>query len=171
MPLIDKTKTVEAIATFLFINDAIRGPEPMNPILYCMEPGRDLAIAKSLSAKLSCPHKILQAGESGEQIVCLVKRMSLVVSMRLHTLIFAARVAVPVAGLVYDPKVSSYLAELGMPCAGEVEHFEPDPAIACVDKLLADYETQQKVLAERSKNLTQAAGENERLLLTLLEGN
>ena len=29
MPLIDKDKTVEAVATYLFVNDAIRGPEPM----------------------------------------------------------------------------------------------------------------------------------------------
>ncbi|MBQ1293450.1 MAG: hypothetical protein IIY21_05395 [Clostridiales bacterium] len=29
MSLIDKTKTVEAIATYLFINDAIRSAEPM----------------------------------------------------------------------------------------------------------------------------------------------
>ena len=28
MLLIDKDKTVEAVATYLFINDAIRGPEP-----------------------------------------------------------------------------------------------------------------------------------------------
>ncbi len=28
MPLIDKEKTVEAVATYLFVNDAIRGPEP-----------------------------------------------------------------------------------------------------------------------------------------------
>lgn len=28
MPLIDKDKTVEAVATYLFVNDAIRGPEP-----------------------------------------------------------------------------------------------------------------------------------------------
>lgn len=28
MALIDKDKTVEAIATYLFVNDAIRGPEP-----------------------------------------------------------------------------------------------------------------------------------------------
>lgn len=27
MPLIDKDKTVEAVATYLFVNDAIRGPE------------------------------------------------------------------------------------------------------------------------------------------------
>ena len=28
MPLIDKDKTVEAVATYLFVNDAIRGSEP-----------------------------------------------------------------------------------------------------------------------------------------------
>ena len=29
MPLIDKAKTVEAVATYLFINDAIRSAAPM----------------------------------------------------------------------------------------------------------------------------------------------
>ena len=34
MSLIDKKKTVEAIATFLFVNDAIRGPEPSRVVDY-----------------------------------------------------------------------------------------------------------------------------------------
>lgn len=34
MPLIDKVKTVSAIATYLFVNDAIKGPEPRRVVDY-----------------------------------------------------------------------------------------------------------------------------------------
>ena len=35
------------------------------------------------------------------------------VSMRLHALIFAAGQGIPLAGVVYDPKVSSFLRYIG----------------------------------------------------------
>jgi len=55
-----------------------------------------------------------------------------------------------------------------MPCAGEVERFEGARAMACVDQLMADYTARRAALTERAKQLTGAAGENERLLLELL---
>lgn len=62
MPLIDKTKTVEAIATFLFINDAIRGPEPKKVRDYLVYaesmlkdvPGLDLVRCKDCRRRFSC---------------------------------------------------------------------------------------------------------------------
>ena len=94
----------------------------------------------------------------------------LCLAMRLHMLIFAARMAVPCVGLVYDPKVDSYLKELDMPSAGHVECFDQGEAIACVDQLMADYGGALERLREKSGQLAQAARENERLLLELLAG-
>jgi len=45
--------------------------------------------------------------------VGLISRMSAVVSMRLHALIFAASQSVPVAGISYDPKVRAFLDYVG----------------------------------------------------------
>ena len=39
--------------------------------------------------------------------------MEVVVSMRLHALIFAAGQGIPLAGVVYDPKVSAFLKYIG----------------------------------------------------------
>ena len=39
--------------------------------------------------------------------------MQVVISMRLHALIFAAGHGIPLAGVVYDPKVSAFLRYIG----------------------------------------------------------
>ena len=135
------------------------------PVLYCMEPGRDLAVAKSLSGKLSCPYKILEAGENGDQIVCLVKRMSLVVSMRLHTLIFAAGQGVPLVGLVYDPKVSGFLNDLGQKRYLSLSETQGDTFLNLIDEAILDPTSS----AENVAHLRNLAGENEIFAAQLLQ--
>ena len=139
----------------------------LTPVLYCMEPGRDLAVAKSLSAKLSCPYKILEAGENGAQIICLVKRMSLVVSMRLHTLIFAAGQGVPLVGLVYDPKVSGFLDDLGQKRYLSLSETGGDKLLRLMDEALAE----QTSLEENVLRLRKLAAENESFAADLLRTN
>ncbi len=62
MPLIDKEKTVEAVATYLFINDAIRSAEPMKIRDYLVfaesilkdVPETDLVRCRDCKKKRSC---------------------------------------------------------------------------------------------------------------------
>lgn len=85
----------------------------LTPLLYAMEPGRDMAAIEAVAQRLRCPHLTLSAGISGTEALALIRRMRLVVSMRLHALIFAAGQNVPTVGIVYDPKVSAFLDYLG----------------------------------------------------------
>ena len=105
---------------------------------------------------------------SPRELMAVLGQARLCLAMRLHTLIFAARMAVPTMGLVYDPKVASYLQELELPSAGEVERFDGDEAIRRTDRLMADYDSVLAGLRRKSDALTRAAGDNEKLLLELL---
>ncbi len=138
-------------------------------VFVLMQPHRDRDISRQIMAQMQTPALLLDQPLTPGEIMGVIARSRLCLAMRLHTLIFAARTCVPLAGLVYDPKVSSYLAELDMPCAGNVTSFDGDSAIRTLDALMADYDARKAALTRRSEQLTQAATENRRLLLELLE--
>ncbi|MDO5028670.1 MAG: polysaccharide pyruvyl transferase CsaB [Bacillota bacterium] len=49
-----------------------------------------------------------------EDLIGLLKRCQLVMAMRLHALIYAAKANVPVIGLVYDPKLAGLINDLSI---------------------------------------------------------
>lgn len=134
-----------------------------------MQPECDGALSRQVLAAMKAPGAVLEGTQVPSEIMGVIARAKLSVAMRLHTLIFSACVGVPLVGMVYDPKVSSYLEELDMPCAGQVTRLDPQYAIEQVDGLMSDYENRRRALVERAAQLRRAAGENERLLLELLE--
>ncbi len=76
-----------------------------------------------------------------ETLLGLVARLEGVVAMRLHTLIFAARVGVPAFALSYDPKVQALMQGLGMEdfCA-EWRGFDAEAVATRVAAMLAERE-------------------------------
>ena len=134
-----------------------------------MQPSRDRATAQQVQSFMEEPSCLLDAPCTPRELMAVLGKARLCLAMRLHTLIFAARMAVPSMGLVYDPKVDSYLKELDLPAAGRVDSFDAQEAIRRADALMADYPAVLSRLKEKSAAMTRAAGENERLLLEMLE--
>ena len=151
--------------------DHLRRTYGLEILFLMMQPGHDRNTTQQVRQYMEEPSYLLEEACTPQELMAVLGRARLCVAMRLHTLIFAARMAVPCIGLVYDPKVESYLQELEMPSAGHVERFDQREAIACADQLMADYEANLIRLREKSKALAQAALENERLLLQMLEEN
>ena len=149
--------------------DHLRRAYGLQVLFLLMQPARDRATARQVQRYMEEPSFLLDAACTPRELMAVLGRAKLCLAMRLHTLIFAARMAVPSMGLVYDPKVESYLQELELPAAGYVDRFDGPEAIRRADTLMADYDRVLEQLREKSVALAQAARENEALLLEMLE--
>ena len=136
----------------------------LTPVLYAMEPCRDRAALNAVAAQLRCPYLLLEAGSNGTEIVALIRRMSLVIAMRLHTLIFAAGQGGPMVGVVYDPKVSGFLDYLGQDLYLPLEEASAASLCDLIDTAMAE----QMFEAENIRSLRELAAENEELARHLL---
>jgi len=149
--------------------DHLRRAYGLEVLFLIMQPSRDPAATQQVRRYMEEPSYVLDAPCTPRELMAALGQARLCLAMRLHTLIFAARMAVPTMGLIYDPKVESCLQELDLPAAGRVEDLDAEEAIRRADALMADYDAIHARLREKSAALTAAAGENERLLLDLLE--
>lgn len=149
--------------------DHLRRTYGLEVLFLLMQPGVDRETTRMVQKTMEEPSYILEENCVPQEMMAVLGQAKLCLAMRLHTLIFAARMAVPTLGLVYDPKVESYLKELELPSAGHVECFDAEAAIAAVDALMADYDRALSTLKAKSVQMKHAAEENERLLLDLLE--
>ncbi len=135
------------------------------PLLYAMEPRKDEAANAAVAAKLNCPWVQLSAGRDGRQALALVSQMEAVVSMRLHSLIFAAGQGVPVVGIVYDPKVSGFLDYLGQKRYLPLDKVNAEDLKALIDRAMSQTGPDEAAISR----LRKLAGENALLAKELLE--
>ena len=139
------------------------------PVLFLMmQPDKDRTATEQVRAAMEEKSYLVDEPCTPRETMAVLGKARLCLAMRLHMLIFAARMSVPSLGLVYDPKVASYLNELDLPAAGDVKSFDSGYAIHQTDTLLADYDNVLVRLKEKSARLAQSARENEQLLLELL---
>ena len=59
------------------------------------------------------PYHVVGDTGASAHTIGLFSRMKVVVSMRLHALVFSASQGVPLVGVVYDQKISSFLSYIG----------------------------------------------------------
>ncbi len=135
------------------------------PLLYSMEQAQDMPILTAVAQKLHCPYLILQAGASGGEILALIHRMSIVISMRLHALVFASGQGVPLVGVVYDPKVSAFLDYLGQDLYLTLQETNAAALCDLIDAALAE----RRFEKENIHHLRSLAEKNEDILRSLLE--
>jgi polysaccharide pyruvyl transferase CsaB len=113
------------------------------PLFYSLEPNRDEEITRAAAAMVKAPCRCLPPIEEGAALCGLMGRMGLVVSMRLHALVFACARQTRVAAISYDPKVSGFMSYLGSDCCVELESVTEQELKTMLDRAMAQDDPHQ----------------------------
>lgn len=106
----------------------------LTPVFLPLEPRLDLDAARKVIAHMKAPYHLITEGYPAAQTIGILARMKVVVSMRLHGLIFAAGQGVPLVGIVYDQKVSSFLSYIGQDLYETLPKLTPQTLNTLIDQ-------------------------------------
>ena len=109
----------------------------LTPVFAAVEKHLDPVAGRLAAAGLDIPHYFLDDAGSAGTIIGALSRMQAVVSMRLHALIFAAGQGIPLAGVVYDPKVSAFLRYIGQENFLNLNALTADALKAMIDRMVS----------------------------------
>lgn len=140
----------------------------MNIVFIVMQPSKDKLVSHKVMESMKNPSYIFDGDYSPYDIMGVIGIMDIVLSMRLHTLIFAARQRVPLLGFVYDPKIEYYLNEFGMPTGGTIGDFDYDGSVKAIEDMVKNREKYVAQLDEKAAHLERLARKNEEYLKELL---
>jgi len=118
--------------------DRMRREEGLTSVFLTVDRDRDLPAARQVVRLMKEPAVLLEGQYGGEDLSDLLSVMRVVISMRLHGLIFAAGRGVPLVGIVYDPKVRAFLKYIGQDHALDLSDVSEDALIAAAKDAMID---------------------------------
>ncbi|MGG6312630.1 polysaccharide pyruvyl transferase CsaB [Paenibacillus macerans] len=111
----------------------------------------------NVAAERGCTVSIAPETEHPQDMLREVSRCSLLVGMRLHSLIYAASQNVPLLGVSYDPKIDQFLGRIGSVPVGSAEELDPRILAAEGERLLNEAGTWRKSHAAQIAELKREA--------------
>ncbi len=142
----------------------------LTPVFLSINHRSDGEAAERVCEKLppELPRYILREPMPTALTIALLSGMELVVSMRLHGLIFSAGSGVPLVGVSYDPKVTAFLDYAGQKNHVPLEDADAQTLCALVDAAAAQ-RSDRTALAARAAALREKESRNTEAARRLLE--
>jgi polysaccharide pyruvyl transferase CsaB len=130
----------------------------------------DIDVARRIVGRMRQPAALLEAEYTTSELLSLVGNLDMLIGIRLHALIFAAVMQVPLVGISYDPKIDRFLETLGDTAAGNLQTVTADGLLAKVKALWPEIRQPGRKKSERIAGLRQKAFRNAELAIALIEG-
>jgi len=134
-----------------------------------MQSPKDLEISNKIIKQMKKEAYVLKDDYSPEELMGIIGKTEALVGMRLHALIFAGIMGVPMLGLEYDPKIPAFLHGVHQRNMGKVEKLDHLSLCIEFDKLWAERGHQAQQLINTVQNFKLRALRNKEVLKKMLE--
>jgi len=161
-------KYAKVISDFCKVNS-------LNALFIVMETHNDLAITQMIQKSFDVETHVLFAGDgmNGDELVGVMSKSLFTVSVRLHSLIFSACANVPMIGLSYDPKVSSFmkLADIDEDYIIDISDNSDTALKKALDKMYSNITLEKKKITDTMRELRLSAEKNAEITANFLNKN
>ncbi|SFL45813.1 polysaccharide pyruvyl transferase CsaB [Pelosinus propionicus] len=128
----------------------------------------DCAVSKRMAIRTKSKAVVLTEEYTTSELLSLVGNFDMLIGIRLHALIFAAVMHVPMVGISYDPKIDRFLESLGECHAGDLQNLNVQSLVEKVRQLWPTSKEAKQSKVEQSTYLRDKAFQNAELALELI---
>jgi polysaccharide pyruvyl transferase WcaK-like protein len=128
----------------------------------------DLPVIEELERRLAGEALALKRKYLTDEMLSIIGNMDLLVGVRLHALIYAAVMGVPMIAVSYDPKIHSFMHSLGMKAMSAVEDFKSEYFMEEFEKTFRDSDAVRRNVGERLALLIEKLDTNEEMIGALM---
>jgi polysaccharide pyruvyl transferase WcaK-like protein len=128
----------------------------------------DLPVIEELERRLSGRVLALKRKYLTDEMLSIIGNMDLLVGVRLHALIYAAVMDVPMIAVSYDPKINSFMHSLGMKAMSAVGDFKSDYFMEEFEKTFRDADAIRRNVRECLALLIRKLDTNEEMIGALM---
>ena len=120
-----------------------------------MQCSADVKAAKEIAALTLADCLVLEDRFSTDELLSIVGCMDILIGIRLHALIFAGVMKVPMVGISYDPKVDRFLDSIGEAAVAELRGFDSAKFVTAVLKKVSSSSSGVEIDLSRLRKLAE----------------
>lgn len=155
----------------VLVLDTLYTEHSLVPVFIPMKHPEDVKISERICERLSAPGHVLAQQYNVLDLVAVISEMDVILGMRLHTLIFAAGNSVPCVGIIYDPKVKSFMEYIGQESFLYADSFDAHKCLEYVNGLIENADGVKQGLARKTEELSALAFKNSEIAVSIIKRN
>lgn len=138
-------------------------------VFFPMQVPEDVRTAELIAARMEREATVLTDEFTTSELLSLVGNFDLLLGIRLHALIFAGVMGVPMVGISYDPKIDRFLSSIGEIASGDLQSVTTDAVMKKMREKWEERTEFRKKNAELLAELRGLAARNAELALEFIE--
>lgn len=116
----------------------------LTPVFILINHIEDGAATEAVRSLMKADTAVISEAMDSALTIGVLARMRVVVSMRLHGLIFAASQGIPIVGVSYDPKVTAFLDSVGNENCIQFEELTAEKLMTMTQRAANQYDDREK---------------------------